>query len=243
MTMHNSFLTVVLFGLTCFSATAADEFDGVSVETLKIQMRDGTRLATDLYRPARSGKAVDSRFPVLITRSHTTRTAKRAGWLFARHGYVFVAQDCRGFFASDGDPVPFVREERTATTPSNGRPLGLGPTASWHHGSSYLALNQLAGAIEQPPHLQVMFAAVGPGNYYADAGYRGGVPGFDGRVAAEFHRTARTRVEAEAWLANTREKRAEVFADFPPEAGLLGVLPAPDLRRLLEAERVLARRH
>jgi uncharacterized protein len=218
MTMHNSFLTVVLFGLTCFSATAADGFDGVSVETLKIQMRDGTRLATDVYRPARSGKAVDGRFAVLVTRSPYNKNGEksRAGF-FARHGYVFVAQDCRGFFASDGDPVPFVREgedsydtiEWAAAQPwSNGK---VGTT-----GSSYLALNQLAGAIEQPPHLQVMFAAVGPGNYYADAGYRGGVPGFGWPVWL-LNSTGRRELalKPEVWLANTREKRAEVFADFP----------------------------
>src|SRR5260370_34620961 len=176
MTMHSSFLTVALFGLTCFSATAADEFDGVSVETLMIQMRDGTRLATDLYRPARSGKTVEGKFPVLVTRRPYNKNGEksRAGF-FARHGDVFVAQDCRGFFASDGDPVPFVREGEDSYDTiewAAAQPWSNGKVATT--GSSYLALNQLAGAIEKPPHLQVMFSAVEPGNSYPDAGYTRG---------------------------------------------------------------------
>jgi putative CocE/NonD family hydrolase len=89
---------------------------------------------------------------------------------------VFVAQDCRSFFASEGRFEPMVREgadgydsiEWAAVQPwSNGR---VGTT-----GASYLALVQYAAMIERPPHLGAVYAAVGPADYYRDAAWRGGI--------------------------------------------------------------------
>ncbi len=45
----------------------ADEFDSHAVTTVMVAMRDGVKLATDIYWPARNGVAVPGRFPVLVT--------------------------------------------------------------------------------------------------------------------------------------------------------------------------------
>jgi len=200
------------------NAATPDEFDSVHWETVKTAMRDGTRLATDVYRPASAGKPVEGKFPVLVTRSPYNKNGEKSrGQFFARHGYVFVAQDCRGFFTSAGEPVPFVREgadtydtiEWAASQDwSNGK---VGTT-----GASYLGMNQLAGAIEVPPHLHVIYAAVAPGNYYDDAGYRGGIPGLGWPVwLVNSTGQKDLALKPDAWLAETREKRAAAFAAFP----------------------------
>jgi putative CocE/NonD family hydrolase len=211
----------VLFAVAiaaCVTTAAGQEFEGNSFETVMVAMRDGTRLATDIYRPAVGGKPVDRKFPVLVTRSPYNKNGEKSrGVFFARHGYVFVAQDCRGFFKSDGKPVPFVGEGpdtfdtaewAAAQSWSNGK---VGTT-----GASYLAMNQLAGAIEVPPHLEAMYAAVGPGDYYGDAGYRGGIPGL-GWAVWLLNSTGQTELakNADTWLAQSREKRAEAFDRFP----------------------------
>jgi uncharacterized protein len=83
-----------------------------------VAARDGTHLATDIYRPARDGKAVAGRFPVILERtpygksaiSRSERTARdpepcgRAdiAAYFVRHGYIVVYQDCRGRYGSEG---------------------------------------------------------------------------------------------------------------------------------------------
>jgi hypothetical protein len=75
-----------------------------------IPMSDGVRLAADVYRPDSSG-----RFPVIVTRTPYNKSNPHhkydfAGNLFAGQGYVFVVQDVRGKFGSEGDFYPYVHE-------------------------------------------------------------------------------------------------------------------------------------
>ena len=39
------------------------------MKNVMLRMRDGTRLATDIYRPARNGAPVEGKFPVLLERT------------------------------------------------------------------------------------------------------------------------------------------------------------------------------
>ena len=68
-----------------------------------VPMRDGTRLATDIFRPDAPG-----RFPVLVNRGPYGKdqyisTPDHSTWFFPAHGYVIVSQDCRARFGSEGD--------------------------------------------------------------------------------------------------------------------------------------------
>ena len=73
-----------------------------------VSMRDGVRLATDVYRPD-----VPGRFPVLVNRGPYGKNGaadNRQGsvYYFAERGYVVVNQDCRARFESEGhryDPL------------------------------------------------------------------------------------------------------------------------------------------
>ena len=75
-----------------------------------VPMRDGTRLATDVFRPDAPG-----RFPVLVNRGPYGKEGyidnpDHSMWFFPQNGYVFVSQDCRGRFESEGDYNPIFQE-------------------------------------------------------------------------------------------------------------------------------------
>ncbi|MBU1023090.1 CocE/NonD family hydrolase [bacterium] len=76
---------------------------------IKVPMRDGIKLSTDLYLPKGNGP-----FPVVITRTpYGNNDEMRAERLLymARRGFACAFQDCRGRFDSDGEWEPF-RTER-----------------------------------------------------------------------------------------------------------------------------------
>lgn len=124
-----------------------------------IRMRDGTRLATDVYRPAGEGP-----WPVILLRTPYAKSMQELkARFYARRGYVFAAQDCRGRFASEGEWDPFFAEpadgydtiEWLAARPwSNGR-VGM-------IGGSYLGWVQWWAAREAPPHLATIVPNVAP---------------------------------------------------------------------------------
>ncbi|HMC21478.1 MAG TPA: CocE/NonD family hydrolase [Thermoanaerobaculia bacterium] len=96
-------MIALLLALSLFvDAQAQPPFDAIVVKDVMVPMRDGIRLATDIYRPAREGVAVDDKFPVIMER--TPYDKARSDWLaaFVKDGYVVVAQDTRGRFHSEG---------------------------------------------------------------------------------------------------------------------------------------------
>jgi putative CocE/NonD family hydrolase len=93
-------------------------YEVVVERDVMIAARDGVTLATDIYRPARDGRAVPGRFPVILERtpydksavSRSERTARdpepreraEIAAYFVRHGYIVAYQDCRGRYGSEG---------------------------------------------------------------------------------------------------------------------------------------------
>src|SRR5206468_3201794 len=73
-----------------------------------VPMRDGTRLAADVYRPQAEGRfpAVVERTPYNREESVILRTATPQ--YFAERGFAVVVQDVRGRFGSEGAWYPFV---------------------------------------------------------------------------------------------------------------------------------------
>lgn len=94
-------LPLLLVLIACGQWSLASEF--VVKKNVMVPMRDGVRLATDIYRPAVDGKAIDDPLPVILTRlPYNKDGSKRAGEYFAKNGYVFVSQDTRGRYQSEG---------------------------------------------------------------------------------------------------------------------------------------------
>lgn len=70
-----------------------------------VTVRDGVKLATDIYRPAKNGISVNDRFPVILQRTPYDKRSKSdatIGKYFASRGYAVVVQDTRGRFQSEG---------------------------------------------------------------------------------------------------------------------------------------------
>lgn len=87
-------------------ATGRGPYDVLPWATdVMVEMRDGIRLATDIYRPSREYGPVEEAFPVLLHRTPYDKTSRglvaQARW-FATHGYVVVLQDTRGLYGSEG---------------------------------------------------------------------------------------------------------------------------------------------
>jgi predicted acyl esterase len=89
-------------------ALAEERYEVVVDREVPAKMRDGVVLRADIYRPKADGK-----FPVLLTRTPYDKHGEvDFGLLAAAHGYVVVAQDVRGRFASEGEWYTFKYESQ-----------------------------------------------------------------------------------------------------------------------------------
>src|SRR3989449_10598725 len=68
-----------------------------------VPMRDGVRLATDIYQPVLNGAPVAGKFPVILERTPYDKDGI-VEWAryFVSRGYVAVGQDTRGRYGSEG---------------------------------------------------------------------------------------------------------------------------------------------
>ena len=144
---------------------------GVVIDhNVMVAMRDGTRLATDIYYPALGGQRVDGQLPVILERTpydkYTAGQVTKARY-FARRGYVCAIQDVRGRFQSEGDWHPFAKE-----APDGYDTVEWLGTRGWSDGKvgtmggSYAGSDQSALATLNPSHLATMIVAVGASNYF-----------------------------------------------------------------------------
>lgn len=150
----------------------------VQTETnVMVPLRDGVRLATDLYFPAANGQRLSGRFPVVLIRTPYDKTAKAGlGRYYAERGYVAAMQDVRGRYASEGTFYPFAHEapdgydtvEWLAAQPWCNGKVGT-------FGQSYEAAVQSALATLNPPHLAAMIITFGPSSYYHSSMRHNGV--------------------------------------------------------------------
>ena len=146
------------------------QYDVVGELNVMVPMRDGVRLATDIYFPATGGQKDEGRFPTILERTPYDNSVSRAvtnAKFFARRGYVCIIQDVRGRYESEGDWYPFAKEAPdgydtvewiAAQTWSDGKVGTMG--------DSYAGSDQCALATLNPPHLTTMLVAVGASNYY-----------------------------------------------------------------------------
>ena len=137
---------------------AAAGYDVAVTKNVMVAMRDGVRLATDIYLPARNGVPVEGKFPVILERTPYTKERPAASnRVFVAHGYVVVCQDVRGRYASEGRWRP-LRDD-----PNDGfdtaQWIGAQPWSNQRIGtvgSSYDGATQHALAIANAPYVQAM---------------------------------------------------------------------------------------
>jgi len=153
------------FGFLAMSfvvAVSASESGSLSNEVavdVMVPMRDGIKLATDIYRPARNGKPIEEKSSVILIRTPYNKgngDSKDAKY-FASHGYTAIVQDTRGRYHSEGiwrwllddgadgvDTAAWI----AAQSWSNGR-IGM-------MGTSYVGGTQHALATAGSPHLKTV---------------------------------------------------------------------------------------
>ena len=94
-------------------------YDVTFRQNVMIPMRDGVRLAADIYLPSVGDIPAEGRFPVILERTPYDKSAPRQVTnmkYYARRGYVGVIQDVRGRFESEGEWYAFAKEAPTAST-------------------------------------------------------------------------------------------------------------------------------
>ena len=140
------------------------------------EMRDGTVLYADVYRPS----AGEGPWPVILMRQPYNKARAQAiayahpSW-YASRGYLVVSQDVRGRWASGGEFSPFRHEmedgydtvEWAAGLPGSSGKVGM-------YGFSYGGITQLLAAAAGPPHLACMCPAFCSPTLYEGWAYNGG---------------------------------------------------------------------
>jgi putative CocE/NonD family hydrolase len=153
-------------------ALAQGEPGYVLTQDVMVPMRDGTRLATDIYLPAQGGAPLAGKFPSVLTRTPYGKSggADATAKMFVPYGYALVIQDVRGRYKSEGHWFP-IRDD-----PNDGF-----DTAAWIGaqawsdqsigtiGTSYSGATQHALAIAGAPFVKAMI----PRNAMSDFGRYG----------------------------------------------------------------------
>ena len=128
---------------------------------LAAEMRDGTILRADVYRPD-----VEGRFPTLLDRTPYNKDGKRGlAQRLAERGYVVVAQDVRGRYASEGDFRPGLYSSEHDDAEDGYDSVEWCAGLPWSNGRvgtigcSYDAWVQWELAHTRPPHLVTMLAS------------------------------------------------------------------------------------
>ena len=149
------------------------EFDGYARSSFYVPMRDGTRLAVDLFRPTRGGVIAHERLPVVWMHSPYNRrdtqegpTAERYPGFALRlvkYGYVVAVVDFRGLYASFGRNRAYNRGEWIAPATTDAydvtewlakQPWSSGKIGMW--GCSATGGSQMQAATTRPPSLRAI---------------------------------------------------------------------------------------
>ena len=163
-------LTVAALALL-LSVQAGQSYEVIIESNVAMKTRDSVTLRADVYRPK-----ADGRFPVIVERTPYDKRAELAtGQKGAAQGYVFIVQDVRGRWASDGDWYPLVHEandgydciEWAAALPYSNGKVGM-----W--GGSYVGATQMLAAMASPPHLAGIVPFVTASNSHEQWVYQGG---------------------------------------------------------------------
>lgn len=140
---------------------------GATLSDVMVPMRDGIRLATDVYLPEGEGP-----FPTVLTRLPYGKTEAYCymplvGDHYARKGYAFVAQDVRGKWGSEGVFEPNLSSNEIpdgydTTEWITQQPWSNGRVGMW--GESYFGFTTFAGGVGGHPGL----VCIAPGDITVD---------------------------------------------------------------------------
>jgi uncharacterized protein len=165
--MHRKLVVVVLCLATLAGAQSKPQYEVAATKNVMVPMRDGIKLATDIYLPAQNGAPAPGRFPTLLVRTPYTRAFQEQGNAarFVPKGYVLMVQSIRGRYGSEGH-WRFFRDDPAdgydtiawiASQPWSDGGIGM-------LGGSYDGGTQHAAALASPPALKALVPLVAATN-------------------------------------------------------------------------------
>lgn len=202
--------------------------DVIVHRNVMVTMRDGVRLATDVYLPARDGRGTGEARPVIFERTPYDKAGTPRSELsvanpvplsrqqlairLVREGYAVVWQDCRGRYGSEGSFTKYVNEAEDGYDSMvwlAGQSWNAGPVGTM--GLSYDAHVQMAMACLNPPGLACMAV---------DSG------GFSNAFTCGIRQGGALEMKQATWAYN----RAHESALARRDPNILAAIEAEDLR-------------
>lgn len=129
---------------------------------VKVPMRDGVTLTTDIYFPGRNGVVAVGKFPVILERTpYGSHVVEPWAKYFVPQGYIAIGQNVRGRYGSGGHWFPLRDDVNDGYDMAKW--LGQQPSFSGKFGTvgtSYPGGTQHALALSNPPYLTTMIPVV-----------------------------------------------------------------------------------
>jgi predicted acyl esterase len=221
------------------------------------EMRDGTRLAVDIYRPDSGGRfpALLSMHPYCKDMEETVEVGKQlqcfnvefaaveAGdhEFWARRGYAHVIADVRGTGKSEGKYYNLTSPQEAQDGYDLVEWIAAQPWCDGNVGMigiSYLGFVQYFVAAQQPPHLKAIFPQDAWGDLYRDIMYHGGIPSIFGFVMDNIIPTSHpVPVSRDLYGDEEMKRRARELLDdestsLAKNATAVKVLSLPDIHSI-----------
>ena len=162
--VHAPAATLLWLSMWFLTSAALATDRGVRLVQASIPMPDGVRLAATLYLPAdlHPGERLPALLEYLPYRKDDDEADYGAHAYFARHGYVGVRVDIRGFGNSGGAPPP--REYSAQEQEDGERVIAWLARQPWSNGNvgmfgiSWGGFNSIQMAMRRPPALKAILA-------------------------------------------------------------------------------------
>jgi putative CocE/NonD family hydrolase len=190
--LRKSFIFFTIFALfsslllppSAVQAEDGQPLENIIIEDMMVEMKDGIKLATRVYRPKAEGK-----YPVLLSRTPYNSGAfqkdktgnpmlgdyANVATQFVPKGYAVVIQDARGKFASEGVNRPFLDDMSDGTDTLNwiaGQEWSDQKVGTF--GASARGMTQTAMLDVDSPYLKAMFVIIAPSEYFEEVLFQGG---------------------------------------------------------------------
>jgi predicted acyl esterase len=147
-----------------YQGYSAATYDGVERTSFYIPMRDGVKLAADLYRPTKSGVVASEKLPVIWSHTPYNRRGSTTPMeALIKHGYNVAVVDFRGVYASYGSNKGYNRGEWIEPAKNDAydatewfarQPWSNGNIGMW--GCSAVGGSQMQAATTRPPSLKAV---------------------------------------------------------------------------------------
>lgn len=157
-----------------YSGLGEQIYDGYELSSEYVAVRDGTKLAMDLYRPLKNGQVTSDKLPVLFMHSPYNRRTFGTGLSgeaypgaaarLINYGYVVAIADYRGVYASYGHNEGYNRGEWIEAARLDAydlvewlakQPWSSGKVGMW--GCSATGGSQMQALTTAPPSLKAIF--------------------------------------------------------------------------------------